>query len=150
VMMHNTLAASDYGLLDEKTFAPRPNYWAALLWRKFMGTTVLDPAVPKAENVYAFAHCLQDHSGGVALLVINADRERSYQITMPTEAERYTLTAAKFEDKVVNLNGSPLKLGSNDDLPQLKDERTRSGRLSLAPTSITFLSFPSAGNNACR
>ncbi len=27
VVMHNTLAASDYGLLDEKTFRPRPNYW---------------------------------------------------------------------------------------------------------------------------
>jgi hypothetical protein len=25
------LAASDYGLLDETSFAPRPNYWAALL-----------------------------------------------------------------------------------------------------------------------
>jgi len=29
MIAHNTLAASDYGLLDGKTFAPRPNYWAA-------------------------------------------------------------------------------------------------------------------------
>jgi hypothetical protein len=43
VVFHNTLAASDYGLLDETSFAPRPNYWAALLWRTLMGTTVLDP-----------------------------------------------------------------------------------------------------------
>src|SRR5204862_5820900 len=49
VIMHNTLAASDYGLLDEKTFAPRPNYWAALLWRKFMGSTVLDPHIPNSQ-----------------------------------------------------------------------------------------------------
>src|SRR5207237_9558556 len=41
VIMHNTLAASDYGLLDEQTFEPRPNYWAALLWRKLMHTTEL-------------------------------------------------------------------------------------------------------------
>ena len=33
VHMHNTLAASDYGLLDENNFAPRPSYWAALLSR---------------------------------------------------------------------------------------------------------------------
>src|ERR1700759_1159150 len=39
-VMHNTLDASDYGLLDEDTLAPRPNYWAALLWRRLMGTTV--------------------------------------------------------------------------------------------------------------
>ena len=31
VVMHNTLAASDYGLLDEKTLTPRPNYWGALI-----------------------------------------------------------------------------------------------------------------------
>src|ERR1700686_5656575 len=29
MIMHNTLASSDYGLLDENTLAPRPNYWAA-------------------------------------------------------------------------------------------------------------------------
>jgi len=29
VYMHNTLAASDYGLLDDHSFAPRPNYWVA-------------------------------------------------------------------------------------------------------------------------
>ena len=37
VVAHNTLAASDYGLLDEKTFVPRPNYWAALVWHRLMG-----------------------------------------------------------------------------------------------------------------
>ena len=30
VIMHNTLAASDYGLLDQNTFEPRPNYWASV------------------------------------------------------------------------------------------------------------------------
>jgi hypothetical protein len=42
VVIHNTLASSDYGLLDENSFNPRPNYWAALLWRKLMGTVVLN------------------------------------------------------------------------------------------------------------
>src|SRR3977135_1347475 len=48
VVMHNTLAASDYGLLDETTFAPRPNYWGALLWRRLMGSTVLESGAPIA------------------------------------------------------------------------------------------------------
>ena len=39
-VFHNTLASSEYGLLDQNTFTPRPNYWAALLWRKLMGSTV--------------------------------------------------------------------------------------------------------------
>ena len=43
-VFHNTLASSEYGLLDQNTFMPRPNYWAALLWRRLMGSTVLDAA----------------------------------------------------------------------------------------------------------
>jgi heparanase len=149
VIMHNTLAASDYGLLDEKTFAPRPNYWAALLWRRLMGTTVLDPHMPKTENVYEFAHCLPDHSGGVALLIVNADPQRAFRVTLPSESERYTLTADKLEDKTVRLNGTALALGSHDNLPQLKAQKTRAAAVSIAPASIAFFAIPSAANSAC-
>jgi imidazolonepropionase-like amidohydrolase len=54
------LASSDYGLLDENTFAPRPNYWAALLWRKLMGATVLKPGVSPGPNRQLYAQCLRD------------------------------------------------------------------------------------------
>jgi hypothetical protein len=37
VVFHNTLAASDYALIDDVTWQPRPNYWAALLWRYYGG-----------------------------------------------------------------------------------------------------------------
>jgi hypothetical protein len=150
VIVHNTLAASDYGLLDEKTFAPRPNYWAALLWRKLMGSTVLDPHVSAPTNVYAFAHCLSSHPGGVALLIVNADQQRTFQLTVPVESERYTLTANQLEDRTVSLNGNPLRLRSNDDLPQLTGERTHAGQVSFVPRSLTFLALPAANNNACR
>lgn len=42
VVFHNTLASSEYDLLDENTVKPRHNYWAALLWHRLMGTAVLD------------------------------------------------------------------------------------------------------------
>ena len=61
VHMHNTLASSDYGLLDEKTYEPRPNYWAALLWRRLMGTTVLD-AVGRALACDEFAPVCAMHA----------------------------------------------------------------------------------------
>jgi heparanase 1 len=43
--MHNTLASSDYGLLNEDTLEPRPDYWAAVLWKRTMSDVVLDPGV---------------------------------------------------------------------------------------------------------
>ncbi|MES1148408.1 MAG: hypothetical protein ABUL53_04435, partial [Bradyrhizobium guangdongense] len=56
IVMHNTLAASDYGLLDETDFHPRPNYWGALLWHRLMGTTVLDVGSSTAD-LHLYAHC---------------------------------------------------------------------------------------------
>lgn len=150
VHMHNTLAASDYGLLDEKTHEPRPNYWAALLWRNLMGTTVLDPGPSPAPSLHVYAQCLRNHPGGVALLVINADATQKQSLHVPTASERYTLTAHQLTDKQVQLNGTDLALGAGDALPQLKGASTHSGEVAFAPASITFLALPAAHNASCQ
>jgi heparanase len=148
VIMHNTLASSD-GLLDPDTFEPRPNYWATLLWHKLMGTTVLNPKMSPPPNSYAYAQCLPGRPGGVALLLINADRQREFAVTIPEAAERYTLTTTQLEDTTVQLNGNTLRVNSNGDLPQLKGEPTQAGRVGVAPGTITFLAFATAQNKAC-
>ena len=150
VQMHNTLNASDYGLLDEKTLEPRPDYWAALLWRRLMGTTVLDPGPSPSANLHLYAHCLRDQPGGVALLAINADKDADQMLHLPVSAERYTLTAADLTSSTVDLNGKLLELGPADDLPLLRGVALHSGTVSLAPASITFLAFPRAGNASCK
>ena len=106
VHMHNTLAASDYGLLDENTYAPRPNYWAALLWRRLMGTTVLDAGSSPVPSLHLYAHCERNHAGGVTLLVINADKTATEPVTLPVAAERYALTTAELMGTAVDLNGN--------------------------------------------
>jgi heparanase len=117
VVIHNTLAASDYALVDETTLLPRPNYWSALLWSKMMGTTVLDAGPSPSPNLHLYAHCLRHQPGGVALLAINADRTASQELDVPTASERYTLTAKDLMDNKVELNGSELNLANNGDLP---------------------------------
>lgn len=150
VHMHNTLASSDYGLLDANTFAPRPNYWAALLWRKVMGTTVLDPGPPPIENLHLYAQCLRDVKGGVALLAINTDRAASASLVVPMTAQRYTLTAPALTDAKVRMNGRELRLGDHDALPVLAGAPEKPGRVSFAAASITFLAIPDAHNLACQ
>ncbi|MEI6418450.1 MAG: hypothetical protein WCO82_05225, partial [Sphingomonadales bacterium] len=71
VVMHNTLAASDYALIDQETLQPRPNYWAALLWRRTMGQVVLAPPVSPAPDLRLHAQCLAGGRGGVALMLMN-------------------------------------------------------------------------------
>jgi hypothetical protein len=115
-----------------------------------MGTTVLDPHIRATPNVYSYAHCLAGRPGGVAVLVINADRQRTFDINLPMAAERYTLTAHRLEDPAVQLNGQTLHLTPGGELPQLKGEPTKAGRVNLAPVSVTYLAVQNAGNNACR
>jgi hypothetical protein len=149
VVAHNTLAASDYALIDEDTLNPRPNYWSALLWRKLMGTTVLD-AGTSAPPVYVYAHCLRNQPGGVAILAINTDRDASHDITLPVASLRYTLASDKLISGQVALNGVDLMLDSKGNLPTLTGTPTPAGKISLAPTTITFLGVAKANNPACR
>ncbi|MBI5265070.1 MAG: hypothetical protein HY852_25020 [Bradyrhizobium sp.] len=150
VVMHNTLAASDYGLLDEKSFEPRPNYWGALLWRRLMGRTVLDAGVSPEPGLHVYAHCLRGTRGGVSVLALNTSPDAPHTLSLPTASERYTLEATHLQDKSVRLNGDTLRLGVNDQLPAFTAVPAPAGAVTLAPASIMFLTVPTAGNRACR
>jgi hypothetical protein len=150
VVMHNTLVASNYGLLDERTFRPRPNYWGALLWHRLIGTTVLDAGLAAAGDLHVYAHCHASMPGAVSLLAINMWRHASRGIRLALPAERYTLHAARLQDSRVQLNGRTLALTADDDLPQLVASPAPAGVITLAPATITFLVIPGAANPACR
>lgn len=150
VVMHNTLAASDYGLLDEGTFRPRPNYWAALLWRRLMGTIVLDVSAGAAPDLHLYAHCHPDQRGAVSILAINTSQRTSRAVTLSARAERYTLHAARLQGAIVQMNGKTLALKADDELPRLEPRAASAGTIRLTPETITFLVFPDAANPACR
>lgn len=150
VVMHNTLAASDYGLLDERTHLPRPNYWAALLWRRLMGTTVLDAGVPRQRGLHVYAHCARDMPGGIALLVINNDPRMRRELTLSAASQRLTLASTSPADGTVQLNGNTLALGASDELPALSGDASAAGAIVFAPATITFLTVADAGNPGCR
>src|ERR1700730_13102996 len=139
VVMHNTLAASDYGLLDEKTVGPRPNYWGALLWRQLMGTTVLDAGVPIQSGLHVYAHCQRGRPGDVALLVINTDRDAPHTLVLPMASVRYALDAASLLAERIRLNGRPLALSAADELPTIAGAPTTANAVTFAQATITFL-----------
>jgi heparanase len=151
VVMHNTLAASDYALIDEETLEPRPDYWSALLWRKLMGATVLDAGPSPAPGVHVYAHCLAGRPGGVALLAVNTDRSASRDVTVRMRGERYTLTSAEgLLAHGVQLNGKTLVLEKDGAVPATEGVPTPAGPVALPVASLTFLAFADAGNASCR
>lgn len=148
VVMHNTLAASDYGLLDETTFRPRPNYWAALLWHRLMGTTVLEASMASTRTVHAYAHCHPATKGTASVLLINTSQQGSDAVRLGAPADRYTLWARRLQSANVQLNGTTLALTESDDLPRLAPQAAPAGQIRLPPASITFLVMQDVA--ACR
>lgn len=150
VVMHNTLSASDYGLLDEQTLDPRPDYWAAVLWKRLMGPTVLDPGASGDATLRIYAQCAPKHKGGVTVLALNTDPHSPRMISLPGATERYTLTAPELTGTAVLLNGAPLRTNPDGSLPAFHAEYGHAGEMTLAPLSATFLVMRQAKNPACR
>jgi heparanase 1 len=150
VVMHNTLAASDYSLIDEKTLTPRPDYWVALLWHNTMGTTVLDAGASPSASVHLYAQCMKDHRGGVTMLALNLNRAEKQYLSIPLRSLRYTVTANDLIGRTVQMNGRELALAANGDIPKLTGAATHKGRVFLPAASITFLTMPEANNAACK
>jgi heparanase len=150
VVMHNTLDSSDYGLLHEGDFTPRPNFWAAVLWRRLMGTTVLQAERSPSPNLHLYAHCLRGVTGGVAILAINADQKAEQALSLPGPSETYMLSAEPLQSDRVRLNDKLLELGANDALPELDGISKPAGTVKIPPVTIMFIGVPKAGNDGCR
>jgi heparanase 1 len=150
VVMHNTLASSDYGLLDEETYDPRPNYWAALLFKRTMGPVVLDPGTPIDQAVRVYAQCTAGTRGGVTILALNTDATNEQTLEVPFAGQRFTLTAAELTGTEVMLNGVELNAAADGSVPALQGEPVAAGTVKLAPASITFLTLPTARNKNCK
>ncbi|GGC17229.1 hypothetical protein GCM10011494_40120 [Novosphingobium endophyticum] len=147
IFTHALISGSN-GVIDEKTFMPNANYWAALMWRRLMGTRILD-AGPVQPGLHLYAHCQRGVPGGVTLLAINL-QDQAERVKVDSPADLYALTAPEQLSRTVLLNGTPLELGMGDTVPQTLPVRQPSGEVPLAPTSINFIALPQADNPACR
>lgn len=144
----HALISGNNGVIDEKTFQPNASYWGAVLWRRLMGTRILD-AGPQQPGLHLYAHCLRGVPGGVAILALNLeDREKRLRLSGPTEV--YALTASEPQSRTVLLNGSALAVTGDDTLPVMEPIRARGRTIVLPPLSNNFIAVPKANNRACR
>lgn len=140
VIFHNTLASSDYGFLKHGTFEPRPNYFAVLLWNTLMGSTVYDCGNPDAEGAHVYCHSRRDGKEGYAYLIINNSLREATAVELPRDAGVYELSGGgDIRSEVMYLNGAPLGLTGEGELPGLKGKAQRAGTMELAPGSCAFI-----------
>lgn len=139
VIFHNTLASSDYGYLKHGSFDPRPSYFAALLWTRLMGDTVYATNEPIREGAHVFAHSRKDGKEGCVYLVINSSMTNTTTVELPKEATVYALSGdGKIRSRVMCLNGKPLKLGENDELPALEGKVHEADNYEIEPCGCVF------------
>jgi heparanase 1 len=146
-VMHNTLSASDYGLLDEKTYEPRANYWAAIMWHKLMGTTVLDAGNAAQRDAYVFAQCTKGRDDAVSVLADNAG-DTPLKLSLPA-GEAYLLSATSTDSQTVMLNGKPLTISASGEIPAITGKKSRAGEITVQPKTILFY-VTTADNVACK
>jgi heparanase len=147
VVMHNTLAASDYALLDRDTMTARPNYWGAVLWRRLMDRTVLESPRSPAPALRLYAQCLRDRRGGVAVLALNTG-DTAQALAFAGPARAWLMTGQPVDTRAVTINGHTPGIDAQGNLTGL-DPVALHGRLALPAQSIAFVALPQAGNPAC-
>jgi heparanase len=154
VSIRQSLSGANYGLLDDDTLVPRPDYWNSLVWRRLMGTVVLDAQVTDPDDrVRAHAHCTQSGaSGAVTMVAINLSQTDAATLQVSgastSGAEVYLMTASDLASKVVLLNGTALAAEA-DGTPPAFTGAPLDGSLTLPPTSYAFIVLPNAGAAAC-
>ncbi len=150
VMIRQTLSGGDFGMLDTATLQPRPDYWGALLWRRLMGSRVLE-ATSELPELRVYAHCHPAGEGAVTVLAINLSDRRSIQAGMAGLSTRgmevHVLEADETDSTEVRHNGVPLLFGDDLVVPETPGEVLT--QLYLPPRSIGFAELPEADADAC-
>ncbi|HWO08211.1 MAG TPA: hypothetical protein VNN80_01985, partial [Polyangiaceae bacterium] len=142
VVIRQTLAGSDYGLLDD-TLQPRPDYFASLLWKRLMGARVLDVHASGDPFLRLYAHCAADaEPGAVALLAINAHPGRAASFRLPgapANALAYRLSAPSLDSREIELEGALLEAPGGVP-PELRGTElgVDAGVFHLAPASAAI------------
>ncbi|QOV96075.1 hypothetical protein IM701_17220 (plasmid) [Novosphingobium sp. ES2-1] len=148
VVMHNTLAASDYALIDRDTLTPRPNYWAAVLWKRTMGSTVLASPASPSPALRLYAHCMPGQPGGVTVMALNTG-EAAQRVNLGGKGMGWTMTGQPLDTRAVLVNGKAPALSADYKLTGLEGTAVN-GKVTLPGQSIAFYAMPGAANPACR
>jgi hypothetical protein len=153
VVVRQTLLGSNYGLVDDETLEPRPDYFASVLFKRLMGSVVLDlRSVGEADPfLRVYAHCTPDdagkNAGSVTLLAISLHQDGPVTLRWPRASGRaldlYQVTASSLDSKQALLNGEPM--AASDGVPTLGPRAGWfDGAITLPPESYTFLVIDAA------
>jgi hypothetical protein len=161
VFVRQTLSGSNYGLIDEATLTPRPDYWTAVLWRRLIGVRVLDARSGADSRFRVYAHCARPGApdarpGAVTLVVLNLDPSSAASLVLDAygdSAEVYELSSPDVTSAEIRLNGGTLRAADDGAPPAMAPSvvhRSATGlRARFGPATYGFVVLPDASAQAC-
>lgn len=112
VQCRQTLSGADYGLIDDATLEPTPDYWASVLWRRLMGTSVFaveSPGAPPTLRLYAHSAATPPSAGaqrGLTYLAINlGESPLELDLDLARPAETWLLEGPSLDARTCTVNG---------------------------------------------
>jgi heparanase 1 len=151
VVVRQTLAGADYGLLDDQTLEPRPDYWASLLWKRWMGARVLATR-GAPDDLRVYAHCAPGGGGAVTVVAINLSRTAPATLSVDLAAQgaaAFFLTATDLLSPQLLVNGALPAVALDGTPPALVPAPLQANAV-IAPASAAFVLFPAAAAPACQ
>ncbi|KAF7252561.1 Heparanase [Varanus komodoensis] len=162
VMRQVLLGAGSYHLVDSN-IDPLPDYWLSLVYKKLVGTKVLQVNItgedPRKLRVYL--HCTNEHhpkyrDGDLTLFALNLCNSTKH-LHLPLslskkQVDEYLLLphGNNILSRSVQLNGHVLKMLDDETLPPLQGRPLRPGsRLGLPAFSYGFYVIQNAKSRAC-
>jgi hypothetical protein len=150
-MVRQTLSGSQYGLLEDESLDPRPDFWNSLLWKRLMGRQVYQTQIDgdSSGKLRIYAHDTPPAvSGIVTVLAINLDHTRQALLHFPEFDNRaYCLFECYTSDvlgKTILLNGEKLALIAGNALPELRGKREGGAGIPhvfIRPLGYSFIVF---------
>ena len=169
VTFRQTLVGSRYGLIEQSSLQPLPDYWGLLLFRSLVGQRVLGIEVHNSQGRFVRAYAFESvlNASNVVVLVLNVSPEKSATISgnentivvakqdltrVSKGRTEYVVTASGDSEplsaKGVCINGGPpLVVGGDNFVPDLVRLGTTVGAnlshmpLVLPPLSYAFLTI---------
>ena len=142
MVIRQNLIGADYALLNADG-TPRPDYYASLLWKKYMGQNVLKVNFDNEDSPLRFySHCSRFGNGAV-LLALNLTNEKQDFTLKGFEGEKYfDVLSPKdglyqqeilFNDKAIS---EPTEFMGNDWQSQMEK------KFNLPAHSMMFIQIP--------
>ncbi|KAK7792194.1 hypothetical protein R5R35_005148 [Gryllus longicercus] len=164
VVVRQSLYGGSYALLDTQTLEPLPDWWLSIIYKKLVGTTVLDleQFVSSNGNLRIYAHCSSKEEmfskGSIvtlfALNLLNFTSHFKLQSNRSLNSAHisaYILTGCKtLTSRYICLNEDPLMLKSDESLPYFKPfNLSLHSPIYMPPHSLGFWTLHGVNVEAC-